>query len=595
MKTFARALAAMLPVLLTILYICAPVSATPAGQFDPITEGIYSDYYQVQDQYITGIAPGTSAEKVMHTCVPSGLTASSDQAGTGTVFTYTAPDGTQRTLTAVTIGDLNGDAAITLADLLKTRSYLLGNELEAIAQAAGDLNGDGKMTIADYLRVKAYLLGREAAPTVPTAQGLFLMTPFATAQWTVEAAAYQSGDETLLTVDATGLISTKNKEGSAFVYALDAEGNIVTRQLVTILSEKLTFTLAATKAQLVVGQTMTLKPVFNHPVNPALVWTSSDAEIVTVEDGVLTGLKMGKATVTATTDQGQTASLEVSVAPPIESMNIERKLYKVKPGNTKKLTLFTEPADTGEEITWTTSDPAIATVSADGTVTGVAYGTVTVTATGKYSGLTAQCKVKICDVKQVAITFDDGPAPYTEKLLDFLKENDIRVTFFLVGNRMSSYSEEVIREAAEGHEMGYHSYSHATQTGLSSERITSDFEKADKILFDLTGQHFTVWRTPGGAFNTRVLNAVPVPHIMWSVDTLDWQTLNAYSVYSAIVNKTRDGDIVLIHDLHRTSVDGAIMALEQMLEGDYEFLTVTELLSRDGTPPQPSTNYYSGR
>ena len=76
---------------------------------------------------------------------------------------------------------------------------------------------------------------------------------------------------------------------------------------------------------------------------------------------------------------------------------------------------------------------------------------------------------------------------------------------------------------------------------------------------------------------------------------MDWQTLNANSVYRAIVNSSRDGDIVLIHDLHRTSVDGAIMAMEQMLEGDYEFLTVTELLSRDGTPPKPSTTYHSGR
>ncbi len=593
MKTFARLTAAFLPILLSILFLVQPATA---NQYDPAAEGIYSAYYWVENGYITGIAPGTASSKVAATCVPSGLTASSAKAGTGTTFTYTAPDGGKLSLTAITTGDLNGDAAITITDMLMVNTYLLGGEVYKLAQTAGDMTGDNKLTITDFLKVKSYLLGIEDAPAVPTAKNLFLMMPKATAKWTADGAvSYQSGDQSLFTVDQTGNITTLNKEGSAFVYGLDAEGSVISRQLITVLNEELTFTLPETKCRLAIGQTKTLTPMFNHPVDPKLTWLSSDPSVVTVDNGVLRGVKLGTATVTATTEQGQTASIEVTVAPPIEHLDIERQLYKVKPGKTRELGLLVEPADTGEEIIWTSSNPAVATVSADGTVTGVAYGTVTVTAKGKYSGLTAECQVKICDVKQVAITFDDGPSPYTEKLLNFLKENDIRVTFFLVGNRMSYYKDELVREAAEGHELGYHSYAHDIQTGLSTERITSDFNKSDKLLFDMTGKHFTVWRTPGGGYNNRVVNAVPLPHIMWSVDTLDWQTLNANSVYRAIVNSSRDGDIVLIHDLHRTSVDGAIMAMEQMLKGDYEFVTVTELLSRDGTPPKPSTTYHSGR
>ena len=150
------------------------------------------------------------------------------------------------------------------------------------------------------------------------------------------------------------------------------------------------------------------------------------------------------------------------------------------------------------------------------------------------------------------------------------------------------------REVAEGHEIGYHSYSHQIQTGLSSEQIISDFEKSTTILKDLTGAEFTLWRTPGGGFNDRVLKCVKLPHIMWSVDTYDWKTLNANKVYSAILNNAKDGSIILLHDLHRTSVEGAIMAMQEMIKGDYEFVTVTELLSRDGIPPVNSKNYYSG-
>ena len=143
----------------------------------------------------------------------------------------------------------------------------------------------------------------------------------------------------------------------------------------------------------------------------------------------------------------------------------------------------------------------------------------------------------------------------------------------------------------EGHELGYHSYSHKQQTSLSTEKIISDFELCNQKAIDAAGEGFTLWRTPGGGYNQRVLDAVPLPHIMWTVDTLDWKTRNATAVYNSIIKSSDDGEIILLHDIHKTSVQGAIKAMKEMLAGDYEFLTVTELLSRNGTPPQPSTSY----
>ena len=105
---------------------------------------------------------------------------------------------------------------------------------------------------------------------------------------------------------------------------------------------------------------------------------------------------------------------------------------------------------------------------------------------------------------------------------------------------------------------------------------------------------FTVWRTPGGGYNDRVLQALPLPHIMWSVDTLDWKNRNAASVRYSILNNAKDGSIILMHDLYGTTVDGAISAMKEMQAGDYEFVTVTELLSRNGTPPKASTTYFRG-
>ena len=126
---------------------------------------------------------------------------------------------------------------------------------------------------------------------------------------------------------------------------------------------------------------------------------------------------------------------------------------------------------------------------------------------------------------------------------------------------------------------------------MTTEKITEDFEKTNQMALDVTGQGFTLWRSPGGNYNQRVLDAIPLPHIMWAVDTRDWDTLNKQAVYRAIIRNSDDGEIILLHDLYKTSVDGAIKAMTEMIAGDYEFLTVTELLSRNGTPPQPHTSY----
>ena len=95
---------------------------------------------------------------------------------------------------------------------------------------------------------------------------------------------------------------------------------------------------------------------------------------------------------------------------------------------------------------------------------------------------------------------------------------------------------------------------------------------------------------PGGDYNDRILKCIPLPHIGWSVDTRDWETQSSESNYQSI-RKARDGDIILLHDLYSPSVNGAIRAMKEMIAGDYEFLTVTELLSRNGTAPQKHTNY----
>lgn len=294
------------------------------------------------------------------------------------------------------------------------------------------------------------------------------------------------------------------------------------------------------------------------------------------------------------TFSGSTVVYAASAPRSLESASIlafDRGLYKVKPGNFRRLRLAGIHKNNHEALIWASSDPSIAQVSADGTVYGVRYGDVTITVTGKGSGLSASCEVSVCDVRQVAVTFDDGPSGYTPQLLDYLKSRNIRVTFFLVGYLIGYYSDTVQRQASEGHEHGYHSYNHQNHLLLSSQQITDDFRAANTVLKRITGQGFTLWRSPGGDFDGRVLSCIHLPHIYWSVDTRDWASRNADAVYNKIISEAKDGSIILMHDLYPSTIEGASRALDALLAAGYDFLTVSELLARDGKPAQNCINY----
>jgi|GEM_PF-677520 len=555
--------------------------------YDPEQEGILSGYYPIDPQtgFLTDVGCGTSPEQLTQACLPRDLRFSGDVVGTGARL-----ENDRLSVTVIVTGDASGDGEISITDLLMTKSSILGTQLTDVQLAAADVTADGEVTITDFLRIKSHILGQSAI--TPQNRGgntpMTLMTPGQTAAWLPGCV---SGDEAVVTIDENGNIRAV-AEGSAFVYAYEEE-QLVGRTLVTVVSQPPALSLGIESLQLVKSRTHTLYARLNHPVDMPVTWESSDPAVATVENGLVTGMKFGTAVITASLENGSRAQVDVTVIPAVTAMDVERTLYKVKPNAQKQLAVCTEPADGQEQILWSTSDPSIATVDENGVVTGHKYGTVTVTATGKYSGLTATCKVKVCNVKQVAFTFDDGPSPQTTKLLNFLKENDIRVTFFVVGNRMKTYESIIKREVAEGHEIGYHSYDHQNQTRLSDDTIKAHYEKSAALLREMTGAEFTAWRTPGGNHNPRVTGCVELPHILWWIDSRDWVTRNSSAVYRAVRNSP-DGSIVLMHDLYSFTVNGAIQAMREMQAGDYEFLTVTELLSRDGTPPENGETYKRG-
>lgn len=202
--------------------------------------------------------------------------------------------------------------------------------------------------------------------------------------------------------------------------------------------------------------------------------------------------------------------------------------------------------------------------------------------------------------KLIAFTFDDGPSQYTEALLDELKVRKAAVTFFMTGENgiRSTYGIKNKHEALlsrmweEGHQMANHTYQHASFDKLSAEEIVSEVTRVEELIFRAIGGSYTCFvRTPGGYINETILRNVNAPIILWSVDTLDWKHRDADYVYHKILSCAKNGSIVLMHDMYKTSIDGALRAVDALQEQGYEFVTVSELMRRTGIGLTPGVVY----
>ncbi len=181
--------------------------------------------------------------------------------------------------------------------------------------------------------------------------------------------------------------------------------------------------------------------------------------------------------------------------------------------------------------------------------------------------------------KLIALTFDDGPAySKTDKLITELEKRDARVTFFMLGELAIRQKDLVKKVYSMGHTIGSHTYDHKNLKKLDNEKLTFEIEYTNEILKDIIGEDIRFIRPPYGSYNQDILNNTNMAFILWNVDTLDWKYRNAEKVRDYIVKTAKDGDIILLHDIHSTSVDGAIMAIDILKEQGYEFVSLDELL-----------------
>lgn len=204
--------------------------------------------------------------------------------------------------------------------------------------------------------------------------------------------------------------------------------------------------------------------------------------------------------------------------------------------------------------------------------------------------------------KVIAFTFNDGPTGFTKTIVDYLADKEGKVTFFVVGERISNanseWSQTTAKGIASGHEYGFLSLSDDSTSSyyneISLDELHDGINQTNAYLKALGGKDVTLLRPVGGGTHMDKAAKYGYPSVLWSIDPQDWSFHSKYKkgeltkeqaiegLYRTIVEQARSGGIVLMQDLYEISAEAFIRAYETLTNDGYKFVTVSEMLSLEG-------------
>ena len=197
--------------------------------------------------------------------------------------------------------------------------------------------------------------------------------------------------------------------------------------------------------------------------------------------------------------------------------------------------------------------------------------------------LKALCSQKNPVGNQIAVTFDDGPTPYTEKVLELLEQYNAKATFFCIGRQIDKYPEIVKEIIDNGHTAGNHTYNHASDIGLyAKKRMIEEITSANAIIKKATGKEALLFRPPYGITNPNIAAAVRQTghHVIgWNIRSLDAVLTDEEHILSRIKNNLAPGSIILLHDTSQKTVNVLEQLLVFLSQNKYEMVTVDRLLN----------------
>lgn len=183
------------------------------------------------------------------------------------------------------------------------------------------------------------------------------------------------------------------------------------------------------------------------------------------------------------------------------------------------------------------------------------------------------------EAMRIALTFDDGPHPYyTQQLLDGLKQRGVNATFFVTGEHAEQNPDIIRRMHDEGHLIGNHTYSHIQLTKSNREKFRQELIQTNEILQNITGEEVIYVRPPYGIWDKKLEGELNMFPVLWNIDPLDWCSSDTACIAQTVINNAKESSVILMHDYYKTSVDAALIIVDELKAQGYEFVTVDKLL-----------------
>lgn len=192
----------------------------------------------------------------------------------------------------------------------------------------------------------------------------------------------------------------------------------------------------------------------------------------------------------------------------------------------------------------------------------------------------------------IALTFDDGPGKYTDDLLDILEKYDAKATFFLTGTEVKKYPKSILRMQSMGCEIGNHTEQHKDLAKLKKKDIKTQVKKTKDKIEHITGDDVTLVRPPYGSIDKQVKEATNAPLILWSIDTNDWKKKDAKKITKYMKKYVKDGDVVLLHDIHKFTVKSMETVIPYLVKEGYQLVTVSEMAEARGVKLKAGKKYF---
>jgi peptidoglycan/xylan/chitin deacetylase (PgdA/CDA1 family) len=190
------------------------------------------------------------------------------------------------------------------------------------------------------------------------------------------------------------------------------------------------------------------------------------------------------------------------------------------------------------------------------------------------------------DPQQIALTFDDGPSfKFTPKVLDILKVENIKATFFITGHKVEQYPEIFERIVKEGHCIGNHTYNHSSINLLNNEKLNEEIKMTSDIVFKASGKRLVYFRPPHGLYfksQRKLIEDEGYKFIMWSVNADDfyhipWGIPTSQAIEKRVLKGIKGGDIILAHDNSQQLVDALPVIIKELKSRGYDFVTLSNM------------------